>query len=75
MNKECEVIRDLLPLYADDVCSVASRNIIAEHLAGTVSAFVERMNQRAPMPNRYPRRRDRDRKRRDNNRDNPPTQE
>ncbi len=33
----------------------------------------ERLNQRVPMQNRYPRRRDR--KRRDNNRDNPPTQE
>ena len=32
MNKECEVIRDLLPLYADDVCSDTSRELIREHL-------------------------------------------
>ena len=32
MNKNCEVIRDLLPLYADDVCSGRSRELIEEHL-------------------------------------------
>ena len=32
MSKECEIIRDLLPLYADDVVSDASREIIEEHL-------------------------------------------
>nr|AHF24354.1 anti-sigma-YlaC factor ylaD [uncultured bacterium Contig575] len=32
MKKECEVIRDILPLYADDACSDASREIIEEHL-------------------------------------------
>ena len=32
MNKQCEVIRDLLPLYADDVCSETSRELIEEHL-------------------------------------------
>lgn len=32
MKKECEVIRDLLPLYADDVCSDTSRELIEEHL-------------------------------------------
>jgi len=31
-EKECEVIRDLLPLYADDVCSSRSRELIEEHL-------------------------------------------
>ena len=33
MDKQCEVIRDLLPLYADDVCSDTSRQLIEEHLA------------------------------------------
>ena len=33
MNGECSVIRDLLPLYADDVCSSASRELIEKHLA------------------------------------------
>ena len=32
MNKDCEVIRDLLPLYADEVCSETSRRLIEEHL-------------------------------------------
>lgn len=32
MNKECEIIRDILPLYADDVCSASSREIVDEHL-------------------------------------------
>jgi hypothetical protein len=29
---ECDVIRDLLPLYADDACSEQSRHIVNEHL-------------------------------------------
>ena len=32
MKKECEIVRDLLPLYVDDACSEASREIIDEHL-------------------------------------------
>ncbi|MBR2660472.1 MAG: zf-HC2 domain-containing protein [Clostridia bacterium] len=32
MNNHCEVIRDLLPLYADEVCSERSRELIEEHL-------------------------------------------
>ena len=32
MKYECEVIRDLLPLYADDVCSAGSRKMVEEHL-------------------------------------------
>ena len=32
MNKECEIVRDILPLYVDDVCSASSREIIDEHL-------------------------------------------
>ena len=33
MKMECEVIRDLLPLYADEVCSEKSRSLVDEHLA------------------------------------------
>ena len=33
MNKTCDVIRDLLPLYADDACSEESRRLVDEHLA------------------------------------------
>ncbi len=33
MNNICNVIRDLLPLYADDACSEESRKLVDEHLA------------------------------------------
>ena len=33
MKTDCEVIRDLLPLYADDICSDKSRSMIEEHLS------------------------------------------
>ena len=32
MKTDCSIVRDLLPLYADDVCSDASRQIVDEHL-------------------------------------------
>jgi hypothetical protein len=32
MNK-CGIVKDLLPLYADDVCSIESKKLVAEHLA------------------------------------------
>ncbi len=32
MNAECEVIRDLLPLYTDNVCSPKSREIVEAHV-------------------------------------------
>lgn len=32
-NKECDIIRDLLPSYVDDICSEASNLWIKEHLA------------------------------------------
>ena len=33
MKTDCNVIRDLLPLYADEVCSAESRSLVDEHLA------------------------------------------
>jgi len=33
MNKQCEIVQDLLPLYVDDICSPASREMIREHLS------------------------------------------
>ena len=33
MNEECEVIRDLLPLYADEVCSPKSRELVETHIS------------------------------------------
>ena len=32
MKTTCEIVRDLLPLYVDDVCSPASRGLVEEHL-------------------------------------------
>ena len=32
MKMNCDVIRDLLPLYADEVCSEASKALVEEHL-------------------------------------------
>lgn len=34
MNKDCEVVRDLLPLYADNVCSPGSRELVESHVKG-----------------------------------------
>lgn len=33
MNISCEIIKDLLPLYHDGVCSDDSKKLIEEHLA------------------------------------------
>ena len=32
MKTDCEIIRDLLPLYVDDICSEKSRELVEEHL-------------------------------------------
>jgi len=32
MNKTCDIVQDLLPLYLDGICSDASRQMITEHL-------------------------------------------
>ena len=32
MKLDCEIIRDLLPLYGDNVCSEKSREAVEEHL-------------------------------------------
>lgn len=33
MSKNCDIVKDLLPLYADEVCSEESRKLVAEHIA------------------------------------------
>ncbi len=33
MNKKCDIIKDLLPLYAENMCSNDSRQAVAEHIA------------------------------------------
>lgn len=34
MKKNCNIIKDLLPLYIDDVCSKESKHLVEEHLKG-----------------------------------------
>jgi predicted anti-sigma-YlaC factor YlaD len=41
MNLSCEVIKDLLPLYHDGVCSKESNAIVEEHLAGCENCMAE----------------------------------
>ena len=33
MSKNCEIVEDLLPFYADEVCTEESRKLVAEHIA------------------------------------------
>lgn len=46
MKLNCNVIRDLLPLYADRICSDESRELVEEHLAecGDCSALLGQMH-------------------------------
>lgn len=32
MSKQCDIVRDILPLYVDDACSEASAEMVKEHL-------------------------------------------
>ena len=41
MKITCKVIRDLLPLYHDDVCSDDSKVLVEEHLANCQSCKEE----------------------------------
>ena len=45
----CEVARDLLPLYCDDVCSQESRILIEEHLknCSDCDALLKKMKMRS----------------------------
>lgn len=33
MNKQCEIVQDLLPLYVDNVCSKSSAEMVEEHVS------------------------------------------
>lgn len=54
MKTPCNVIRDLLPLYHDGICSPESRQLVDEHMAECTDcrAELERMN--APLPTAHP---------------------
>lgn len=47
MQKQCDMIKDLLPLYADEVCSEESRKTVAAHIAGCPEcrSMLEKMNK------------------------------
>ncbi len=51
MNMSCEIIRDLLPLYHDGVCSDESKALVEEHLVvcGNCKADLEAMNDKLPI--------------------------
>ena len=47
----CEIIRDLLPLYQDDICSEKSRNAIEEHIKECESCrtYLKKMECEIPI--------------------------
>ncbi len=53
MKISCEIIKDLLPLYHDGVCSSDSKAMIEEHLAccHSCSAELQAMDRNWPLTN------------------------
>lgn len=54
MHVTCDVIRDLLPLYHDDICSQDSRTLVDEHLANCESCRAELAAMKADMTIPHP---------------------
>ena len=54
MNISCDVIKDLLPLYHDGVCSEDSKKIVEEHLehCGSCRDELRAMDSVLPITNR-----------------------
>lgn len=50
MMKICEIVRDLLPLYIDDVCGTESRKLVEEHLKSCRACQREYMLMKDPAP-------------------------
>lgn len=50
MNISCEIIRDLLPLYVDEVCSDDSRNLVENHLQGCEGCKTELNYMKGDLP-------------------------
>ena len=50
MKKDCDVIRDLMPLYSDNICSESSRKLVEEHCAecGECSKMLKAMSAELP---------------------------
>ena len=51
---DCEIIRDLLPLYHDGACSQASRAAVEEHLKTCPACRAELRDMDAPLPEAEP---------------------
>ena len=58
MKLSCEIVQDLLPLYADDACSEESRQAVEEHLeqCPDCRGYLERMTRPDVLPVREPER-------------------
>ncbi len=50
MKTSCEVIKDLLPLYHDGVCSIESKALVDEHLAVCESCVSELAAMEGSLP-------------------------
>ncbi len=50
MKISCEIIRDLLPLYHDGVCSMESRRLVEEHLTECESCSSELLAMDTVLP-------------------------
>lgn len=50
MKKECEIVRDLIPAYLDDLCSNASREVVETHIreCEACKVFLEEVRQGVP---------------------------
>ena len=53
MKVPCEVVRDLLPLYHDQICSAESRRLTEEHLAHCEACRKELQMMDAPVSARH----------------------
>ena len=53
MKISCEIIKDLLPLYHDGVCSYDSKTMVEEHLAycDSCKAELQAMDEELPINN------------------------
>lgn len=51
---DCEIVRDLLPLYHDGACSQASRAAVEEHLKTCPACRAELRDMDAPLPEAAP---------------------
>ncbi|MBM6896739.1 zf-HC2 domain-containing protein [Pseudoflavonifractor capillosus] len=54
MKTPCNVIRDLLPLYHDGVCSPESRQLVEEHLEECADCRGELERMDTPLPTAHP---------------------